>query len=447
MPVDLDAEIKRVFALQRSHQYVIRNATAAERKAKLEKFKQIILAHEDAICEAMYADLRRPRPLALSAELHATVAEIDDAIANLDVWMAPLEIEPSPAFSSAKVRVVHEARGQVLVLGPWNFPIGLVLSPIVPAIAAGNCVIAKPNELTPNCSAVIAKILREGFDECDVAVFEGGVDVASTLLELPFNHVFFTGSPKVGRVVMAAAAKHLASVTLELGGKSPVVIDDGVNLQDAALKIAGGRCTNAGQLCLAPDHVWIKNSVREEFLKHLRAAFQRLFYVDGKLNGDAIGKIVDARNFERVIGYISDATAHGAQIFCGGGSDAQQRTIEPTVLIDVPLNALVMEEEIFGPVLPVLGFDDLSEVLDYVQSHGKPLAAYVFSPDQVLIDRFLANTSSGGVTINGVILHAAETRLPFGGVNESGIGRYHGVHGFRELSHERAVLISPAVAI
>lgn len=439
----MNTEIQRVFTLQRTQQYQAKNSTVAQRKAKLARFRDVLLAHEDAICAALHADLRRPRPVALSAELYATVAEIDDAIANLEDWMAPERIEPSPHFATASASIVREARGQVLVLGPWNFPIGLVLQPIVPAIAAGNCVIAKPNELAPHCSAVVAKILREAFDEHDLAVFEGGVELANQLLELPFNHVFFTGSPRIGRTVMAAAAKHLASVTLELGGKSPVAIDAGVNLRDAAMKIAGGRCTNAGQLCLAPDHVWVANSVRDEFLGHLRDAFQQLFYLDGQLNADAIGKIIDQRNFARVTGYIDDATARGAKVFCGGGSDAEARLIEPTVLVDVPLDAQVMEEEIFGPLLPVLGFDDLAEVLAYVQAHGKPLAAYIFSHDRTLIERFLANTSSGGVTINGVILHAAETRLPFGGVNESGIGRYHGVHGFRELSHERAVLDFP----
>ena len=443
-PAQQLAEIERVFALQRARQYEVKTSTAAQRRDKLARLKAVVLAHEGAICDAIYADLRRPRAVALSAEVHATVAEIEDAIACLDEWMAPTDVESSPHFAGMKARVVREARGQVLVLGPWNFPVGLVLQPIVPAIAAGNCVIAKPNELAPHCSAVVAKILRKAFDESDLAVFEGGVDLANQLLRLPFHHVFFTGSPRVGRTVMAAAAKHLASVTLELGGKSPVVIDEGVNLQDAALKIARGRAVNAGQLCLAPDHVWVRRGVLDEFVEHLRVAFQAAFYVDGKLNADAIGKIIDDRNFDRVFGYIHEAVERGAMVVCGGGGDAPQRIIEPTVLVDVPLDARVMEDEIFGPVLPVLGFDDLSEVLDYMQSHGKPLAAYVFSPDAEFIDRFIANTSSGGVTVNGVILHAAETRLPFGGVNESGIGRYHGVHGFRELSHERAVLVCPS---
>lgn len=443
-PSNQSAEISRLFALQREHRYVAKTSTADERKAKLSKFRDVLLANKDAVCEAMYADLRRSAQMAIGAEVMATVAEIADAIANLDSWMKPQHIEPSPHFAGAKAEIRPEARGQILVLGPWNFPIGLVLQPIVPAIAAGNCVIAKPNELSPHCSAVIAKIIREAFDERDCAVIEGGIDVANELLALPFDHVFFTGSPAVGKVVMAAAAKHLASVTLELGGKSPTIVHKDANIPAAAMKIAGGRCINAGQLCLAPDHIWVHRSVAGALVDQLQTAMQQMFFVDGKLNADAVGKIIDERNFKRVTGYIEDAVARGAKIAFGGNSNAAERTVEPTILLNVPLDAKVMQEEIFAPILPVIAYDDVKEIIDYVQGHGKPLAAYIFSEDKQLIEHVLANTSSGGVTINGVVMHCAETRLPFGGVNTSGIGRYHGVHGFRELSHERSIFTPAA---
>jgi len=435
------SELHRIFQLQRSHQYTAKNSTAAQRKAKLQKLKDVILANADAICAAVYADLRRNREMAQYTEIYATTVAIDDAIAHLDEWMQPVAVEPvGTSAGTGEGQIRYEARGQVLVLGPWNFPIQLVLSPLVPAIAAGNVVIAKPNELSPHCSAITAKIIREAFDECDVAVFEGGIDVANLLLDQPFNHVFFTGSPAVGRVVMAAAAKHLASVTLELGGKNPVVIDATADLVAAAGKIAAIRTMNAGQLCLCPDHVWIKREQRDAFVQTVGAVLNKMYFVDGKLNADALGKIVNERNFARVTGYIADAVERGAKVAFGGGSDPVQQLVEPTVLVDVPVNANIMRDEIFGPILPVLVYDDLAEVLDYLQNHGKPLAAYIYSKDQKFVERFLANTSSGGVTVNGVLSHASDaTRLPFGGVNDSGIGAYHGFHGFRELSHARSV--------
>ncbi|MET0377566.1 MAG: aldehyde dehydrogenase family protein [Spongiibacteraceae bacterium] len=432
-------EIRRVFALQRAYQYTAKTSTAAQRKEKLLRLKAAIEANTDAVCEAMYADLRRSRQMAIYGELHGVLNSIDEAVAHLDAWMSPVEIEPAPTLPG-KSQIRYEARGQVLVLGPWNFPIGLVLSPIVPAIAAGNVVIAKPNEMSAQSSAITAKILREAFDERDVAVFEGGIETANQLLELPFNHVFFTGSPAVGRVVMAAAAKHLASVTLELGGKNPVVIDAGADLVAAAGKIAAIRTMNSGQLCLCPDNVWVHRSVRDQFVGIVSAVFQKMYFVDGKLNGDALGKIVDDRNFARVTSYIDDARARGAKVAFGGGNDPVQRLVEPTVLVDVPVAAKVMQDEIFGPILPVNAFDDIGEVIDYLHARGKPLAAYIYSNDEKLVDRFIGETSSGGVTVNDILSHASDASgLPFGGVNDSGIGAYHGIHGFRELSHARSV--------
>lgn len=438
------SDIQRVFNLQRAYQYTAKTSTAAQRKEKLLRFRAAILANEEGICAAMYADLRRPRAMALTAEMNSIVGAIDDAVAHLDQWMQPVDVDPAPGLTG-KSQIRYEARGQVLVLGPWNFPIGLVLTPIVPAIAAGNVVIAKPNEMSPQSSAISAKIIREAFDERDVAVFEGGIETANELLALPFNHVFFTGSPAVGRVVMAAAAKHLASVTLELGGKNPVVIDAGTDLAAAAGKIAVVRGLNSGQLCLCPDNVWVHRSVYEDFLKIVGATFEKMFFVDGKVNGDALGKIIDARNFARVTGYIEDARERGAIIAFGGGNDPEQRLVEPTVLTDVPLDARVMQDEIFGPILPVLPFDELDEVLAYLHSRGKPLAAYIFSNNEKFIERFIGETSSGGVTVNDILTHATEASgLPFGGVNDSGIGVYHGEFGFRELSHARAVFTAAA---
>lgn len=432
------ADIQRVFDLQRRNKWRLKLTGAEERKGLLRRLRESVSGHESEILAALAADLRKPAAEA-AGEIGSVIADIDDALAHLDEWMTPVEVETGPQFGGAKARIVYEARGVCLLFAPWNFPFQLLFEPLVPILAAGNCAIAKPNELTPNTSRICAKIIRECFDESVVAVFEGGVDLANQLLELPVDHVFFTGSPKVGRAVMAAAAKHLASVTLELGGKCPVVIDATTDLAQVAATIAVARCYNSGQVCLCPDVAWVPRELRDAFVTQLEAAVRNTFYSDGALNKAAFGKIVDERNLHRLAGYLDDAIGKGARVAFGGNVDASDRTVHPTVLVDVPANAKVLQEEIFGPILPVMTYSDPLEVCEAVQRGGKPLALYVFSNDRGFTDTILQNTSSGGVTINGWALHWFEPKLPFGGVNESGIGRYHGVHGFRELSHERSV--------
>ncbi|MEP7348428.1 MAG: aldehyde dehydrogenase family protein [Sphingorhabdus sp.] len=438
------SEIARLFALHGRSHLTARTSSAEERRAKLLRFRAALLDHSQAICEAIGADLGRPAAMAKSAEVDATIAEIDLAVAQLDEWMAPAAVTPILPIPNGRAEIRAQSRGRVLVLGPWNFPVGLVLQPIVAAVAAGNTVIAKPNELSPASSAATTALLRAGFDEADVAVLEGGVDVAEALLALPFDHIFFTGSPAVGRMVMAAAARHLASVTLELGGKCPVVIGDDADVDAVAATVAGARCINAGQLCLAPDHVWVPRDRFDLFVSALTAQLRAKFHDDqGRFLPERVGRIINDRNFRRLSAYIDDAVAAGAVIHCGGGRDANALTIVPTVLGNVPLDATIMQEEIFGPILPVQPYDQLDEVLAYHRGRGKPLACYVFGRDQQFVKTVLDGIPSGGATINAVILHASDLGLPFGGVNESGIGRYHGVHGFRELSHERSVFIMP----
>lgn len=438
MPDTTVADIQRVFELQRRNKWRLKLTSAEERKGLLRRLRESVAGHESEILAALSADLRKPAAEA-AGEIGSVLADIDDALAHLDEWMTPVDVETGPQFGGAKARIVYEARGVCLLFAPWNFPFQLLFEPLVPILAAGNCAIAKPNELTPNTSRICATIIRECFDESVVAVFEGGVDLANQLLELPVDHVFFTGSPKVGRAVMAAAAKHLASVTLELGGKCPVVIDATSDLAQVAATIAVARCYNAGQVCLCPDVAWVPRELRDAFVTQLEAAVRNTFYADGALNKAAFGKIVDERNLHRVAGYLDDAIGKGAKVAFGGTVEAGDRTVHPTVLVDVPANARVLQEEIFGPILPVMTYSDPLEVCEAVQRGGKPLALYVFSNDRGFTDTILQNTSSGGVTINGWALHWFEPKLPFGGVNESGIGRYHGVHGFRELSHERSV--------
>jgi aldehyde dehydrogenase (NAD+) len=432
-------EVSEVFDLQTENQWHVRRSSAAQRIEKLKRLRAAVLLYEDEIKSALFLDLRKNEEAA-TLELDAVYGDIDDAIASVTEWMKPVIVETSEAFKSARAKLVYEARGIVLLFGAWNFPFTLVFQPLVPIIAAGNCAIVKPNELSPNTSLIISKIIKDVFDRDEIAVFEGGVDLANRLLELPIDHVFFTGSPAVGKIVMAAAAKHLASVTLELGGKNPVIVDRSANIEDAAAKIAFLRNMNTGQVCLCPENVYVHEDCKDQFIAVAKATYSATCYIDGELNTDVHGKIVDKRNLDRVRGYLDDALAKGASLEFGGQVDESTQSIHPTILTNVPHDARIMSEEVFGPILSIFTYKDISEVYKSLHKQEKPLALYVFSEDDDFIEDVLANTSSGGVTVNHCVMHYLEHNLPFGGVNGSGIGRYHGIHGFKELSHERAVL-------
>lgn len=431
--------IQQAFDAQTSKQWVIRKTTAEQRIAKLQKLKQAIKDHEKNIKAALHADLNKVGSSA-EIEISACYTDLDDTINNLETWMAPVDIPTSEGSAGARAKVVYEARGIVLLFGPWNYPFSLVFQPLIPIIAAGNCAIVKPNEMTPNTSAVTAKIIKACFDADEVAVFEGGVDLANQLLELPVDHIFFTGSPAVGKIIMSAAAKHLASITLELGGKNPVIVDKDANIKDAAQKVAFFRNMNSGQVCLSPENIWVHEDSKDAFIAVASGTFKATAYKDGALNTDVMGKIIDQRNLGRVKGYIDDAVAKGANAVFGGDVIEESLSIHPTILTDVASNAQIQDNEIFGPVLCVFTYKDISEVYSALRSQSKPLALYVFSENEAFIDDVLSNTTSGGVTVNSCMMHFAEHKLPFGGVNGSGIGRYHGIHGFKELSHERSVL-------
>ena len=434
--------IERTFALQSAYKWTVKNSTVAERKARLERLREAMLGNAEEIRHALHADLRKPEAEA-AGEIGSVENDINDALQHLESWMAPVEVIPAPMFAGARARIVYEARGVCLVFGPWNFPFQLLFEPLVPIIAAGNTAILKPNELAPATSRISAEIIRQVFDEREVAVFEGGIELANELLTLPVDHVFFTGSPKVGRVVMGAAARHLSSVTLELGGKCPVILDQTTDLAAAAATIAAARCYNSGQVCLCPDIAWVPESKRDALVAHLDKAVQSTLYRNGELNKSAFGRMVDRCNFDRVKGYLDDALECGATLAFGGTTEACDLTIHPTVLLDVPPNARIMQEEIFGPILPVQSYRTPDEVCAAVQRGGKPLAMYIYSNEPGFVETVMNNTSSGGVTVNGWAMHWFEPQLPFGGVNESGMGRYHGLHGFREVSHERSVFLQP----
>ena len=435
---DIIAEIDRIFALQRDHQHIVKKTTAAERIAKLERLKAALEASVPEMMATLAEDTGKP-PMEAFIELGGPMTELADMMVNLSDWMEADDVALSGhALEGARGQIVYEPKGQVLIFGPWNFPAGLLFQPLVGAIGAGNVCMLKPSELTPKTSALCARIVREVFDEAEVAVFEGGPEVAEALLDRPFDHIFFTGSTKVGKLVMAAAAKHLSSVTLELGGKSPAIVGEDVDVTTVAGRISWGKFANAGQICISPDHVYLPRSKRDAFVNEVTAYIDQAYRGTGSFNNDDFAQIVDTRNLQRLTRLIEDATDRGATLVTGGEVVGDRR-LAPTVLVDVPEDCAIMQEEIFGPILPILTYDAIDEVIAKVRSRHKPLALYVFSENAGFVDDVIARTSSGGVTVNDVIRHVAEPNLPFGGAGPSGHGNYHGKFSFLTFSHTRSV--------
>ncbi|MGK9267818.1 aldehyde dehydrogenase family protein [Bacillus inaquosorum] len=434
-------DIQRVFQLHKKQQKALRASTAEQRREKLQRFLDSVIAHEEEIIEAIRKDVRKPYHEVKKAEIEGTKKAIRDNMNNLEKWMAPKEVGSSLSPEANGI-LMYEPKGVTLILGPWNYPFMLTMAPLAASLAAGNSAIVKLSDFTMNTSNIAAKVIRDAFDEKEVAIFEGEVEVATELLDQPFDHIFFTGSTNVGKIVMTAAAKHLASVTLELGGKSPTIIDSEYDLMDAAKKIAVGKFVNAGQTCIAPDYLFIKKDVQDKFAGILQTIVNAGFMEDDH-NPDRskFTQIVNDRNFNRVKDLFDDAIEKGAEVVFGGVFDASDRTISPTVLKNVTPDMKIMQEEIFAPILPMMNYEDIDEVIDYVNDRDKPLALYVFSHNQDLIDNVLQHTTSGNAAINDVVVHFSDVNLPFGGVNTSGIGAYHGVYGFKEFSHEKGVFI------
>jgi aldehyde dehydrogenase (NAD+) len=440
------ADIERVFALQQAHQWEVKASTAEQRKEKLRKLKAAVESHADQIMAAVKQDTRKPEGEIKVTEVLGVIGNIQKNIDSLDEWMKPVDVVPS-MNPNDKARIVYEARGVCLILGPWNFPLGLTFGPLAAAIAAGNCCMVKLTDLCPATASVAAKIVRQAFDEKEVALLEGGVDVATALLELPFNHIFFTGSTRVGKIVMAAAARNLASVTLELGGKSPVIVDESADVKKVAGDLAAAKQFNGGQACISPDYVFVKESQKRALIEEFQARVkQNLYKDDGSIRKESIAQIVNEQNFTRINKLFDDAVAKGAKVAVGGTLEPGDRTIHPTLLTDVTPDMQIMQEEIFAPIVPLVTYRNLDEVIGHITRGGKPLALYIYSHDQGNVDKILSRTSSGGVTINGFFSHYLESKLPFGGVNQSGMGSYHGVFGFRAFSHERAIYVQESAA-
>lgn len=408
----------------------------AERRAALARLSHTIRAHEAAIFAALKADFGKPEAEVILTELLPVTQEIRHTSRNLRRWMRPVRLRPSLATFGTSARIVPQPRGVCLIIAPWNYPFNLCLQPLVSCLAAGNSAILKPSEMTPATSALIARMIADTFPPDLVTVVEGGKDVSQALLALPFDHIFFTGSPAIGRVVMEAAAKHLASVTLELGGKSPTIVGPDADIELAAKWVVFGKFINAGQTCIAPDHVFVHARIKDRFVAALRARIAKA-YRSGA-DSPHLARIVNDHHARRLAGLLEDAKAKGARVLSGGG--AQGRAIEPTLIEAITPEMEIDREEIFGPILPIMPYDDIEPVLAHINARPKPLSLYIFDRDKARINHILAATSSGSAGVNLTVLQYSHAELPFGGVNNSGIGAAHGHHGFRAFSHERAVL-------
>jgi aldehyde dehydrogenase (NAD+) len=437
-PCQSNPSIETAFAAQRETAIALRTSTAGMRIAKLRRLEAAVLANRGAIYRALAADLRKSEAEADLFDILPVISGIRHARRHLTSWMKPKRAAPTMAMFGTRARIRYEPRGVSLVIVPWNYPISLLLGPLTSAIAAGCPAMIKPSEMSPACSALMAKIIRETFEWQEIAAFEGDVAVSKALLDLPFEHIFFTGSPAVGKVVMTAAAKHLASATLELGGKSPVIVDESANIAKAAKSVAWGKFTNCGQTCVAPDYAYVHESRLPQFVDAMKNAIATMY--GAAAQSPDYCRIINHHHFERVCRLIDDATARGAAILAGGERDEAQKYISPTLLTGADEGAAIMQEEIFGPVLPVLAYNDLAEPIAAINARPKPLALYVYAKDRAPADRVLRETSAGGSCVNASVMQYGHNNLPYGGINNSGLGNAHGFYGFRAFSHERAVL-------
>jgi aldehyde dehydrogenase (NAD+) len=426
------AAIDRLYDLQQANRAAVASTTAAQRIGKLRRLERAILTRRDELRAAMWEDYRKPAAEVDLSEIYPVASEARHAISHLRRWMRPRRVGTRLALVGSRSTVVYEPKGVVLIVSPWNFPFNLTLGPLVSAIAAGNCAILKPSELTPASTACMKRILGDLFEENEVAIVEGDATVAEELLRRKWDHIFFTGSPAVGRIVMKAAAEHLTSVTLELGGKSPVIVDRTADLDEAAKKIAWGKFFNSGQVCIAPDYLLVDESIRDAFLPKLRASIEAL----GNEGSRSI--IVNDRHAARVKKLVDASVAAGAKVEHGGACNG--REIEPTVLSNVSMDAPVMQGEIFGPVLPVMTYRSLTDAFSIIESREKPLVLYAFSRSRKVVREILARTRAGGTAINHTLVHFYQLELPFGGVGHSGVGKSHGFYGFEAFSNARGVL-------
>lgn len=431
-----------LFQSQKLTSLAWRTSTKMDRVARLKKIRTWIKDNQQAIRDALRNDFGKPEAETDLSEIFPVTAEINHSIKNLKKWMKPKSVSTPLPMLGTSSKIYVEPKGTSLIISPWNYPFNLTIGPLISALSAGCTAIIKPSEMTPHTSELVSKMISELFEPSEVAVVLGEVEVSTELLKLPFDHIFFTGSPGVGKIVMKAAAANLTSVTLELGGKSPVILNEDADSTDAAEKIIWGKYVNCGQTCIAPDYILVHESQQETLILEMKVALQKMYDPDykGIEKSPDMARIINDKHFKRLTETIEDALAKGAKLAFGGNYNPQTRFIEPTILTNVNDEMLVMQEEIFGPVFPILTYNSLEKAIDYVNSKPKPLALYYFGSNSEQTSKVLKETSSGNTVINDCVLHFLHLGLPFGGVNNSGIGKAHGYHGFLAFSNEKGVL-------
>ncbi|MGM5468893.1 aldehyde dehydrogenase family protein [Flavobacteriaceae bacterium LMO-SS05] len=430
----------KVFNVLKSNQYSIGNTTYKERIKKLNALKEALeFSYKQRIREALYSDFKKPFLETDFTEIYPVIDEINFVKRNLKSWLKKQRVDTPLTLLGSSSWIKHEPKGVCLILSPWNFPVNLTFGPLVSAIAAGNTVVLKPSEMTPNASKVMSSLVKEVFKEDEVVLIEGEADTAQELLKLPFNHIFFTGSPSVGKLVMKAASENLASVTLELGGKSPTIIDDTAYLEKAVKKTIFGKFLNAGQTCIAPDYILINEKIKKDFVASFSKQI-KTFYSENPETSKSLSRIVNKKHFNRVVLHLEDAISKKAVIEVGGSYNQEDRFLEPTLISGLPEHASLLQEEIFGPILPLVTYKTIEDAVNYINAKEKPLSLYIFSKNRKQIDFILNNTRAGSTAINHNLLQFLNPNLPFGGSNNSGIGKSHGFFGFQEFSNQRSIL-------
>ncbi|MCS5314564.1 aldehyde dehydrogenase [Staphylococcus aureus] len=406
------------------------------RKEQLKKLSKPIKSYESDILEALYTDLGKNKVEAYATEIGITLKSIKNARKELKNWTKTKNVDTPLYLFPTKSYIKKEPYGTVLIIAPFNYPFQLVFEPLIGAIAAGNTAIIKPSELTPNVARVIKRLINETFDANYIEVIEGGIEETQTLIHLPFDYVFFTGSENVGKIVYQAASENLVPVTLEMGGKSPVIVDETANIKVASERICFGKFTNAGQTCVAPDYILVHESVKDDLITALSKTL-REFYGQNIQQSPDYGRIVNLKHYHRLTSLLNSAQMN---IVFGGHSDEDERYIEPTLLDHVTNDSAIMQEEIFGPILPILTYQSLDEAIAFIHQRPKPLSLYLFSEDENATQRVINELSFGGGAINDTLMHLANPKLPFGGVGASGMGRYHGKYSFDTFTHEKSYI-------
>ena len=436
-------DIDVLFNQQKENQNNIKNSDSGQRIQKLELIENYLNNEKnlDQLYHAMYTDLKKPKAEILISETGIIHAHLSFVKKNLKKWMKPEKVSRPLSLLGTKSHIQYEPKGITLIISPWNYPLNLSIVPLIYALSAGNSIVLKPSEISSSTSRFIKKMITDLFDEKEVAVVEGGSNIAQELLGKPFDHIFFTGSPQIGKIVMSEAAKNLSSVTLELGGKSPSIIDETADLSGISEKCTWAKFINTGQSCIAPDYLILKDVVYNDFLENMIYSIEKLYSAQEniKMSSD-YGRIINEKHFKRLESMFNDALEKGAHVVYGGEFDESSLYISPTILDNVSEDMEIMNDEIFGPILPVIKYSSTSEACDIVSRRPKPLTMYIASKDKKNINYLINHTTAGGSVINDYMLGYSNPNLPFGGVNNSGIGKSFGFHGFVEFSNQRSII-------